>query len=359
VKLLFVYRYLTLGGVESVVRARLDALRRRGMEAGAWFFEEHGGMPVFAGVEGSVHVGTPAALRAHLAARRYDAVCTIDTPEPLDLAGAEAPPVVVECHSTYLESLGYLRRLDPARHPLVVVPSESQRRLVAAIAPPGTAIAIAPNPLGEPFVAPVRDFPAPPRVPVVAWVGRLDELKNWRLFLAAGRELGDLDVELWIAGHSAPPDGDAALRQAARQGEVLGRLRWWRGLPHRRMSRWLDAVRDSGGAMVCTSRAESFGMSVAEAMARACPSVVPAQGPFVEYVEDERTGLTYRPGSATAAAAALRRLIGDAALRRRLGAAGRAAIVALCDADRALDAFLAALGPVIERSRAARRAQPS
>ena len=47
-KVLFVYKYLTLGGVETVLRARLDGLAECGIDAHAWFFDDLGGRALFA-----------------------------------------------------------------------------------------------------------------------------------------------------------------------------------------------------------------------------------------------------------------------------------------------------------------------
>ena len=80
--------------------------------------------------------------------------------------------------------------------------------------------------------------------------------------------------------------------------------------------------------MVSTSRGESFGMAIAEAMARGCPVVAPALGPFPEIIRHGETGLLSRPGSAAAGAAAALRFLQDSDLRATCGARAREAILA-------------------------------
>jgi glycosyltransferase involved in cell wall biosynthesis len=70
------------------------------------------------------------------------------------------------------------------------------------------------------------------------------------------------------------------------------------------------------------SRSEGFGLVVAEAMAAGKPVVVRRISPFTEIVEDGKTGFLVPPDDDEAFGGALTTLLSDAALCRRLGAAG-------------------------------------
>lgn len=333
-KVLFVYKFLTLGGCETVLRARLDGLPGRGIEPEAWFFHDGGGRSVFAGVEEKIHVGSPEAFAAHAAAGGFDVVTTLDSEEvfPFFGAGGLRIPLVVEAHTPYLENLEYLRPLASAGVPVTAfwVPSRYQASLVRERTGRECPVDVVPNPLRDAFVAPPAGFvPAPPK-PVVAWVGRLDALKNWAGFLEVAGALlrRGIDAEYWIVGRPYDKDVDAEVFQRAKAEGVAGRLRWFRGVRHERIPAFIDAVRASGGAVVSTSRGESFGMTVAEAMARSAVVLAPRWGPFPEFVTDGETGFLYEPGSAAAAARHLEAVLGDAALRERIGAAARESVLA-------------------------------
>ncbi len=75
--------------------------------------------------------------------------------------------------------------------------------------------------------------------------------------------------------------------------------------------------------LVHTSRRESFGMVLVEAMAAGIPVVANDLGGMREVVVDGETGFLVQQGDASALAARIDALIADSALHERMGAAGR------------------------------------
>ena len=78
----------------------------------------------------------------------------------------------------------------------------------------------------------------------------------------------------------------------------------------------LSALYQLSDVLLCPSLQEGFGLCVLEALAAKCAVVVPQGAPFDEYL-DERCASFVDPGSPTQIAAALLRLLGDQAERRR------------------------------------------
>jgi glycosyltransferase involved in cell wall biosynthesis len=92
---------------------------------------------------------------------------------------------------------------------------------------------------------------------------------------------------------------------------------------------------------VLSTLSEGMPISILEAMAAGLPVVASEVGGIPEIVVDGETGLLVPPGDADALAGALRRLLDDPELRRRLGAAGRARVEEHFDVARSRRAHLA------------------
>ncbi len=326
----FVYRYLTLGGVEVVLRSRLHALPAYGIQPTLWFLSDGPGRGLFTETGNSVRVGGLSDLGEHLRSGHVDVLSVIDTPEALEpvVGLLHRPKVVLEVHTPYPENRAYLRSPLIGLADVVIVPSEHQKQIVLREMHRPPDVVVVPNPIGEAFEAPLDDLTPNAGPPAVAWVGRLDWLKNWRSFLQIAVRVGRRmpEVEFWIAGGGAPDEEAAFERRCLRSG-VVARLRWLRGQPHATMPRLYDEIRARGGVVMSTSRGESFGMAVAEAMARGCAVVAPRVGPFTEFITDGIEGRLYRPGKEAEAADTVVELLSDIAMRDRMGAKARETIL--------------------------------
>jgi glycosyltransferase involved in cell wall biosynthesis len=75
--------------------------------------------------------------------------------------------------------------------------------------------------------------------------------------------------------------------------------------------------------VACPSHREGFGVAALEAMAHGRPVVAGAVGGLLDLVVNGETGILVEPGNVPALRAALKRLLADVELRRRMGEAGR------------------------------------
>ncbi|MFB4313196.1 glycosyltransferase [Actinomadura sp. 21ATH] len=158
------------------------------------------------------------------------------------------------------------------------------------------------------------------REPVVACVGRLAHEKGVDLAIEAWAEVAERRPEWRLRLYGTGPREDGLRAQAARLG-VAGSVEF------------AGVTADVPGALrrasvfALPSRQEGLPMALLEAMAAGLPAVAFDCAPGVrELVDDGRNGLLVRAGDTAAFAAELDRLIGDPALRGRLGAAAPDAV---------------------------------
>lgn len=270
------------------------------------------------------------AFRAQLARRRPDVVHVI-TPDPgavmlVRAAHAEGVPVVYqevgtpfhppgfeEVYERFVEVLplcSEVATLSPslAREMQELLPHVREPRVVPLIAPdaayaPGAAVA----------ARPARG----PRV-VFGFASRLEHLKGPLLFVegfaAAHRAHGSLEME--VAGEgSQRRQVLAAVRRLGLDGRcrLVGTYTSLEG--RSRFMREIDVF-------VHPSFTEGTPNAVIEAMAHGLPVVATAVGGLPDFVTEE-VGLLVPPGDTHALGEAMKRLAGDAALRRSMGRAAR------------------------------------
>lgn len=152
-------------------------------------------------------------------------------------------------------------------------------------------------------------------------VGAVVPRKGFDVLIAALATLPDLPWQLTIAGdrtrdrHAAARlDADIARHALENRVAALGAVS-----PQR-----LAALYTGADVFVLASHFEGYGMAYADAIAHGLPVIGTSGGAIPDTVPPE-AGLLVAPGDIPALAHALRRVIGDAALRRHLAGAARAA----------------------------------
>ncbi len=330
-KILFVYKFLTTGGVETVLRARLDGLVKFGIEADAWFLEYVDGGHIFPRDDRRIIIGDLSTLEKCLEKSEYEFILTIDTEEIFQIVPKTGRnyKTIVEAHSPYAENLEYIKWLESRYVDAIFVPSRYQSSRVKKRLRDSISVIVCPNPLRENFIDAITPFSLSLQKPIVAWLGRFDELKNWKEFIKIASSLWKKteEVEFLMVGRMPKRELVNELYRKLKKGKILPHVRWFNNFPHNRMPRLLDAIRTSGGVVVSTSKGESFGMTIAEAMARACAVVAPEKGPFPEFIQSGYNGLLYRSSSKKDGVNRIHRLLLDDKLRSELGERGRLSII--------------------------------
>jgi glycosyltransferase involved in cell wall biosynthesis len=175
-----------------------------------------------------------------------------------------------------------------------------------AVVPPGIRL----GPLPDRQAA-RRDLGLPPAGPVVAFVGRLTRIKRPDRLVAVARAVIDAvpGTRFVICGA-----GDLAAEVSAAANDLGGsaKLLGWR--PD------VETVYAAADLILLTSDNEGMPVSLIEAGLAGVPAVATNVGSVAEVVQDGSTGLLARCDVAELASRVIR-LLGDGALRERLGAA--------------------------------------
>jgi len=221
--------------------------------------------------------------------------------------------------------LRLLRRLSAVR----VVGERLKARLLAEGR--HTSVAVIPVPVTQP---PTIAGP-PPATAQVLFVGRLVAAKNLRSWLRVAQRVAAQVPEAefeWV--------GDGPLRrelQAAADELGLGqRLRQRGAVPYAE----LPGVYARAAVFLLTSHYEGFGRVVVEAGLAGRPVVAPRLTGVEDIIVEGETGYLHAPGDEAGLAASVVRLLRDADLRGRLGAAARRRAVDRFDPQRLAAAWV-------------------
>jgi glycosyltransferase involved in cell wall biosynthesis len=200
------------------------------------------------------------------------------------------------------------RDLELRRASHVICPSSFLAGLVGGWGIPAERISVLPNP-----TPPVPSLPEPARGdrPLLAFAGRMTAPKALGVALEAVAQVPEVDFAL--AG-----DGDerAALEARAEELGLDGRVRFLGSLARDEV---LALFRRADAALL-SSAWENFPHTLVEALAVGTPAIATAVGGVPEIVTDGENGLLVPSGDPAALAGAIRRFVGDEALRTRLAA---------------------------------------
>ena len=302
--MLISYLYCNQGGVTSVIKQRMPLLLRTDWVVDTVFNQDNGGKAdlIDRGIRRvEIYANNfQSNVAKMLRSDQYDLHVIFDTPELLSLQHYYKTKCNFEIHTSIITTLKKYPVEKLASVNAIIVPSNWLKETVLKLMPSisDEKICVIPN-LVDPsyFSLDGNRFVLPP---TILWVGKFTDYKNWqeailvaRLFLKANPTWNFIMVT-----GGQPKEGDAAqaLTEFIRNDCVL-QFRWLHNLNQIDMGKLYRGVANSGGFLLSTSKAESFCLTIHEAMRCGLPVISSIVGPIPEIIKENVSGLLYNVGN--------------------------------------------------------------
>lgn len=312
-KILYIYRYLLLGGVTTQLANRLGFLRNVS-DPHFVFLSDHGGRTAFGNYENLKVLSEPAPIYEYIVQQQFDLIIAIDTKEITDYLIEQQcqTPIIQEVHGISYK-LNYLVEEDSNAFQGYIVPSSfSKERIIEDYHAPEEKTFVIPNCLDTTLFTPKKTELITNKK-IICWVGKLNDHKNWVGFLDLAEKLAQYrdDCVFWIVGgETASLKATKHFLEEANKRTVS--INWIDRMEYSEMPELYSMVAQSGGCTVSTSKGESFGMSLIEAMACGCPAVAPTVGAIPEIYTETLERLTYELHDIDSCATIVNQLLDDA-----------------------------------------------
>lgn len=273
-KILSVYKWATMGGVERVLLNRAHALQANGlnMEYDVHFLHDSGGKDKFNKYVTQNGLNSIVKVVDTIDQSKYDLVFSIDTPEVFELV--DPKKTYIECHTSYEKNRTYLKDvpgdirgiLVPAQQFREEIKPELNSELVNKLYVLSNNVYIKRN---NTKISKVYS-----KIPIV-YVGRIDILKNIeeviKVISLYNNEYGD-QLLLILAGTII--EHEINLEKLLKKYNMQNRTVYLPPLDFDKVWELLQFVKSERGLFMSASLRESFGLSVAEAMAFGLPALI-------------------------------------------------------------------------------------
>jgi len=300
-KILNVYKWATVGGVEKVILNRACAFKKHNadIKQAVLFFHDSGGLNNFKKFIDISRLRQYIEVVTELNERAYDYIITFDTPEVFNMVKKHSK-IIVECHSPYRESRSYLKSL-PHEIACLLSPSEAFIKTITKEIPNGfeKKLHILPN-----FHIFDKDLHKNENTQNKIWskrpicyIGRMDATKNTKelleIFLKLRKEVSD-EFFLLLVGDVREHYMD--LPETLIKTRLEDRTAYFRPIPYENVDVLLGKIREHKGIFVSPSKGESFGLSALEAMMSGLPVLLSDIDCHRQLVDGENAFL-YEPGN--------------------------------------------------------------
>jgi len=298
-KILFIYLFMSLGGVETVLKNRCEGFQAIGVKADFIFLEDHGGGSSFRTLQNAQVFVTNdhREIEKIISWGDYDVITVIDTPQIHSLLRniAKSQKVIMEVHTPHPLMRKYIQTDIIEDAIAVVVPTATFGKVVESeMKKPHPPIVNLPNPINRRFFEDIENIPKHHRIPI-AYVGRIEQIKDWKESKKVLQEVVKRrkNIDMFMIGRLIDEKPEDIFRAFSRQG-LASHIRWIPFIEYDRMPAFYNFISGNNGVYLTSSKGESFGMTLIESMACKLPVVACNLPVFHEVLEGGKFGKIYR-----------------------------------------------------------------
>ncbi|AZB44865.1 glycosyltransferase [Bacillus sp. FJAT-42376] len=159
--------------------------------------------------------------------------------------------------------------------------------------------------------------------PIIGWIGRIEDNKNWREFLHIAYHLTyihqvDADYFMFEDHTLSIPAERAEFDILKGSLGIENRLTILSNIPNDAMAGYFSRMGDSGGFLCSTSKVEGFGYAIVEAMSCSCPVLSTNSDGVQRSIIHNQTGKFYSLGDIKGACMEAVELLNNSLLREQI-----------------------------------------
>ena len=336
-KVLVIWRLLTVGGVNAGWRNRSIYFKKHGIDTEFLYTTDHGGLHIMEDVAPVYLTKDEKKIIKIIQDNHYDAIIVVDTGAAFKWIrkAKYQGPVLVEARTPELikltPQLKSFRGINPKT---IVVPSDYQSRLVSIITD-GIPIQVIYNGIDTSFYRALSseeiNFDSDPILPngkkIIGWIGRLDKRKNWQMLLEVAKLMKSQreDIEFWVIGGAQSIQREEFVTKWQEE-KLTDIVKWFPVIPYQHMPHVYAKIRLSGGCTLATTKTESFGNTFIESMVCGVPVVASKMMPVTELVVHGEHGLLYRGQNVEDAVQQLNEILDNPAIHQQMSEAAIARV---------------------------------
>ncbi|GHH96873.1 glycosyltransferase family 4 protein [Neobacillus kokaensis] len=331
-KVLVIWRLLTVGGVNAGWRNRAIYFKKHGIETEFLYTTDHGGHHIMRDVAKVYLTRDDEEIIKIIKQNAYDAIIVVDTKAAykwIRKAQFEGP-ILIEARTPELIKLSpHLKSFKRIEPQLIIVPSKYQKRLVSILVE-DTPINVIYNGVDTSFFHALPpeeiDYSNVPILPrekkIIGWIGRIDKRKNWPMLVEVTKKIKSErnDIEIWLIGGAQSVQREE-FADVWKKEHLEDMIKWFPVIPYQQMPHAYAKIRQSGGCTLATTKSESFGNTFIESMICGVPVVASNIMPINEIVAHGETGLLFRGQNVDDAVKQLYTILDDPALQRQMSKA--------------------------------------